>query len=352
MLSQKLKIALVVFSYFVVSISMVFVNKYLITGENTSIPAPFFVTWYQCVITVIICWLLGLLGRGKPKQSFLGQFPVQRYDLATGLRILPLSTIFVCMITFNNLCLKYVDVSFYLIARSLTIVFNVLFTFFFLHTTTSFPVICSLCVVIFGFFIGNDGQMVFSLWGTVFGVLSSVFVSLNSIYTKKLIYVVDNDSWKLCFYNNMNACVLFIPFIFYFEYDIIMSHIHVLQSSTFWFWMSFAGIVGFLIGIVTILQIKLTSPLTHNISGTAKACVQSICAVIFRGETMGLKMIIGSASVLTGSFLYSYIRSVEMDKATKLAKVSSLSVEQPSDIEKDEITESKPLLTEQNKNQM
>lgn len=29
------------------------------------------------------------------------------------------------MVTFNNLCLKYVEVSFYNVARSLTIVFNV-----------------------------------------------------------------------------------------------------------------------------------------------------------------------------------------------------------------------------------
>ena len=41
------------------------------------------------------------------------------------LQVLPLSIIFVCMITFNNLCLKYVGVAFYYVGRSLTTVFNV-----------------------------------------------------------------------------------------------------------------------------------------------------------------------------------------------------------------------------------
>ena len=46
MVGEKMKIALVVTAYFVVSISMVLMNKFLLSGGN-SIPAPFFVTWYS-----------------------------------------------------------------------------------------------------------------------------------------------------------------------------------------------------------------------------------------------------------------------------------------------------------------
>lgn len=56
------EIAGIVALYFVVSISLVFVNKLLLTKGN-SIPAPLFVTWSQCVVTVIICWALGIRGR-------------------------------------------------------------------------------------------------------------------------------------------------------------------------------------------------------------------------------------------------------------------------------------------------
>lgn len=44
MLGEKIKIALVVASYFIVSISMVLMNKFLLSKDN-SVPAPFFVTW-------------------------------------------------------------------------------------------------------------------------------------------------------------------------------------------------------------------------------------------------------------------------------------------------------------------
>lgn len=40
-------------------------------------------------------------------------------------QVLPVSVVFVGMITFNNLTLKYLGVAFYNVGRSLTTVFNV-----------------------------------------------------------------------------------------------------------------------------------------------------------------------------------------------------------------------------------
>ena len=72
--------------------------------------------------------------------------------------------------------------------------------FLFLGITTSIPVIICCTIVISGFYIGSEGELEFSLLGTLFGVFSSLFVSLNSIYTKKMIRIVDNNSWILCYY--------------------------------------------------------------------------------------------------------------------------------------------------------
>ena len=45
--------------------------------------------------------------------------------------------------------------------------------------------------------------------------------------------------------------------------------------------MYLLGIMGFAIGLVTVMQVKATSPLTHNISGTAKAAVQVRCFRVY-----------------------------------------------------------------------
>jgi GDP-fucose transporter C1 len=80
---------------------------------------------------------------------------------------------------------------------------------------------------------------------------------------------VDNNSWKQSSYNNMNGVFLFLPLILYFEIETILNDARIYTFS-FWFWNTFCGVVGFMMGIVTIMQIKLTSPLTHNVVGTAK----------------------------------------------------------------------------------
>ena len=108
-------VASVIASYWVVSISMVYLNKILLSSADASIPAPLFVTWYQCVITCVICIVLGHMGEGtrsRKQPSILNDFPIVKFNLPVTLSVLPLSLIFVGMITFNNICLQYVEVSF------------------------------------------------------------------------------------------------------------------------------------------------------------------------------------------------------------------------------------------------
>lgn len=302
---------------------MVYLNKVLMSSEGISIPAPLFVTWFQCVVTAIICWAAGIVGQkyrgvtdaeGKP--SFFSQFPAAEYKIQTGQKVFPLSLIFVGMITFNNLCLKWVEVSFYNVARSLTIVFNVFFTAWLLKQHTSTKTIGCLAVVIIGFFIGSNGEVNFSMKGTVAGIASSLFVSLNSIFTKKVLPAVDNDHWRLTFYNNCNACMLFLPLILVFEHQPILVAIAQGQffSGIFWAAMMVAGFFGFSIGIVTVLQIKATSPLTHNISGTAKAAVQSVMAFYIWKNPPTFLGVLGIFTVLGGSLLYTLTKMSENKK--------------------------------------
>lgn len=146
----------------------------------------------------------------------------------------------------------------------------------------------------------------------------------------------------------MNSVFLFIPLIIIFERNTIWEHWNSFYSFVFWSAMNIAGVFGFLIGIVTIAQINLTSPLTHNISGTAKACVQTLVAVIFLGDKMSMRSVMGTACVLFGTFMYSVVRSREMDKnkVKSSPKISLLqSRKERIDLEgNDENTEERPLL--------
>jgi GDP-fucose transporter C1 len=310
---KKVKIAAVVTLYFVVSMSMVFLNKTLLT-EGASIPAPLFVTWFQCVVTAAIVAGLGVMGQNAPKDSFFAQFPGFEYQLATAQKVMPLSVVFVLMIALNNLCLQYVEVSFYQVARGLTTVFNVVLSYIFLGELTSRRALGCCAMIIFGFYVGVENEVNFTLIGTVFGVTSSLFVCLNAMYTKKVYPLVDNNQWKLALYNNVNAILLFPPVIFLMGEDLVlMKHGHILASIDYWLMMVTAGVFGFLIGIIIVFQITLTSPLTHNVAGTAKATLQTFLALAIYRNPITFEGALGIFFILLGSSLYTYVRSEEMN---------------------------------------
>ena len=156
-----------------------------------------------------------------------------------------------------------------------------------------------------------------SITGTVFGVLASLFVSLNSIYTKKVLPFVDNSVWLLGYYNNLNACLLFLPLMVLNGEMPTLFHFEGYANGPFWTMMVAGGVFGFGIGYVTGLQIQVTSPLTHNISGTAKACAQTVLATYWYHDVKSLLWWVSNWIVLFGSAAYTRVRQVEMEKNHK-----------------------------------
>ena len=168
-----------------------------------------------------------------------------------------------------------------------------------------------------GFWLGVDqegAEGTLSWTGTLFGVLASLCVSLNAIYTKKVLPAVDGSIWRLTFYNNVNACVLFLPLLLVLGELRALFNFPQLGSAHFWGMMTLGGLFGFAIGYVTGLQIKFTSPLTHNVSGTAKACAQTVLAVLYYEEAKSFLWWTSNMMVLGGSSAYTWVRGREMKK--------------------------------------
>ncbi|KAJ8894677.1 hypothetical protein PR048_007342 [Dryococelus australis] len=313
LLAKYVHITAVVCAYWCISILTVFVNKALLSGATVNLDAPLFVTWYQCVVSAAICFTLSRLTKMFPDRfSFPDGSPL---DPEVVKKVVPLSVLFTAMIAFNNLCLKYVDVSFYYIGRSLTTVFNVILTYLMLGQTTSMQTVACCGVIVGGFWLGVDQESVagsLSVLGTVFGVLGSISLSMYSIYTKRVLPFVDQQIWLLSYYNNVYSVVLFIPLIVINQEISAIVHYDKLTNWYFWLLMTIGGLCGFSIGFVTALQIKVTSPLTHNISGTAKACAQTVLATYWYNESKSTLWWLSNWVVLGGSAAYTRVKQQEM----------------------------------------
>eukprot|EP01084_Bolivina_argentea_P169691 294142_1 len=293
--------------YWMTSLSLVFLNKVVMVGDIINLDAPLFMSWTQFVITVICCVVIGQIGRFFKPFSF---FPTFEYNLATARKVMPLTVVFLGMIVFNNLCLKYVEVSFYHLARSTTIIMNIIATYLLLHKTTNKKSVACCAVIVIGYLMGCDGEVHFNRMGVIYGLFSSMFCALNSIYVKKILRVVDESAEKLMIYNNLNAVFLLPIFIVLFTDEVIEISVsqYAFQQGQFWGITLVAGIFGFLINFASYIQIKYTNPLTHNVSGTAKAAAQTVIALYVFQNPSTTKGLIGNAVTIIGAYAYSRVK--------------------------------------------
>lgn len=137
-------------------------------------------------------------------------------------------------------------------------------------------------------------------------------VALNAIYTKKYLPLLDQNVWRLALYNNVNAIVLFLPLLLFSGEIFTVYSFDKLLNLKFWIYMVLGGVFGFAIGYVTGMQIKVTSPLTHNISGTGKACAQTVLASLVYKDVKPLLWWLSNIVVLGGTMAYTLVKRCEL----------------------------------------
>lgn len=79
-MANAAQVASVVLLYWAVSITLVFANKFLMNSnpelKANNIDAPLFVTWFQCVLTAVIIFIMGRIASTASSDSWLKEFPV------------------------------------------------------------------------------------------------------------------------------------------------------------------------------------------------------------------------------------------------------------------------------------
>jgi len=307
-----------VFCYWIVSISAVYLNKVLITDSEHFFPAPLFVASYQCFVTCLMCKLTGFLGSFLSSSSsfFLGKkAPRLSYDPDLAFRVLPVSLFFVGMIGTNNMCLQYVPVAFFNVARSLTLLFSALLSFFVCREKLSWDTGACLGIICSGFCLGHLGQTQWNIKGGLLGIVSSLFVACHSIWVKKGLDIVEDDTWALTYHNNVNGALVLGLLSYLIESNTLLGHLYILASPKYWLIASLDGILCYFVGIVTYIQIQVTSPLTHTVSSSSRAALQSILAFVIWKGSPNLKGILGTSLVLLGSALYSTFKGKDIAAA-------------------------------------
>ncbi|XP_033763939.1 GDP-fucose transporter 1-like [Pecten maximus] len=316
------QIALVIALYWIVSISMVFINKHILSGSYGINDLSIFVAWYQSLSAVflikLVTWLSGHLRLGLTLPS-LDIHALLNSDM------LKLSFAFVIGLTFNNLMLKHIGVAFYQVARSFTLIFTIILSFCVLKKYVPILGIASCALVIMGFVIGidqEDNAGTLSIWGMIYGIFASLANAVCGIYFKRVEMVLDGDSLKQAYYNNVNSIWIFLPLVISSGQAQQVLSSDLMTNASFWMFLTFSGFLSLSIGWVSALQVKYTSPVTHHISINAKSVAQTMLAIMFYHEYKTLMWWCGNLLVILGIFLYAYTKMNESQPSSNVVNGS------------------------------
>ncbi|XP_061197075.1 GDP-fucose transporter 1-like [Saccostrea echinata] len=322
--SPFLHVAAIILLYWTVSISMVFVNKHILSGAYGDTDLSIFIAWYQSLAAVTIIQLIGCMRKFCRKC-----FKVPEIDFQTLFHgdIIKLSLTFIMSITLNNLMLKHIGVAFYQVARSFTLIFTIILSSSMLKQPLTWKALLACLCIITGFVIGIDQENdtgTLSVWGIIYGLMASFSAAICGVYFKQAERVLEGDSLRQAYYNNINCFFLLSPLIYSTGQarQVIQSEMSL--SMDFWILLTLSGVLSLAIGWVSALQIKVTSPVSHHISINAKSVTQTIIAIIYYKEQKTVLWWCGNILVICGVLLYTLMKTNK--QATQKSNSSSLSL--------------------------
>jgi len=306
---SKLVVLATVSFYLFAAIAMVIANKWVL---NTT-TVPLFFLFAQLVIAVVLFIALHISG-------YLFKLPPT--PDATLLRgIAPMVFMNVLNLNLNNFTLKYVDASFYQVARGLVLPFTVVLSSVMLHSRPSLMILVSVVIVTAGFLVGvvldlsrSSGLSTTTPLGVTCGILSSVTTALQAVVIKRSLDVVKGNAMDLAWYNNLlSSFVMFPCVVLAGEMGSVVNMFsgQGQELSAFAWGSAITGVMGFLICIAGFLSIKITSPITHMISSAVRGVVQSFVAVWVFGDVITSGRASSIGLILAGSICYTWVKNKE-----------------------------------------
>lgn len=302
-MAYRLHVTATVTFYLVAALAMLMVNKWVLNVTS----APLFFLFAQLIIAVILFCLGHILK--------IITVPVMRIDRPILNGLAPTVILNVLSLSSSNYSLRFVDASFYQVARGLILPFTVLTSYTMLHTRPSLRILLSCSIVTLGFVVGVflDNVHVSGL-GIYFGIASSLMSALHAAVMKRGFHVVEGSALSMSWYSNLLSALLLLPFIIILGegpavLEILSGHAEGLR--TFLVGSVITGSVGFLLSIACALSIQVTSPITHMISSAVRGVAASVLGVALFGDIFTLGRVSAIILILGGSIYYTWIKHVE-----------------------------------------
>ncbi|KAH8584561.1 fucose translocator with 8 transmembrane domains [Cryptosporidium sp. chipmunk genotype I] len=336
-------------AYVVCSIGCVYANKWLLTYVGT---CDGFIPLVQQLIGSVFVratvYITGFTGIGSDNQNSSSEKTIQDGQQNESLfkrfwnrykYIWPASVCFSSTIVLNNACLSSAKLSTYSVAKSTTLIWNVLFQFIFLRIKLPVSTIFSCFLIITGVAVGSLDTNTLAPLAIIAGCSSSIFQALYNTCIARALPKINNDTSEALVRNQELSSMLLVIYIIVSKELVnlfMFSPCFDLSSPDFLScWGVFLLTTALAAGLnkFTFMVIGLTEPSTFSVVGFAKASLQTAGGWLIYKDPISIESVTSVILTLSGSLIYGITRSKkkeskkeQVEEIRRLTRCSAASV--------------------------
>jgi drug/metabolite transporter (DMT)-like permease len=312
-LSRRLKrnpsfhIGLLSVLYGVLSVSMVFTNKVILSGSASSNFMTQVILISQCAIATVSVFLCSL---------FSSEFTL-RVSFDDFLLICVVNLSFIGTILANSNTLRYLSIHMVTLLKNTAIVVTAFGDWLFLHHSLSTLCWVAIGLTAIGSSCGVMTDVQFSLIGYAWMALSCGFASGYILLSKRLLSGRNLHFWTLMFWNNLLSAVLLVGFAMVGDRSLVRDWLtrgrlpFEISKRLIWF----SGFLGLALNLATYSLLGSTSATSYSVVGVAKKVIQAGLSFVLFKKSATLRNAVSVAIGLMGATLYAYVKWDEQNRA-------------------------------------
>ena len=304
------KICIVVVANWVAAVSITLLNKQLLTFDKFFVNLPFSVFFIQSLTSIAICTVFifvqaFILGNAK-FTTIEGIFG------SVNLRDTVIMSIFSAItLLLSTIILKFYSIALFTTSRTLATVFTVVYCRLLLREIVPFPTAFACALIAAGYFtsiadkveLNNDWR----IKNIILSFAAGSTQALSVIYCKKSLPNKEDSVIILFLINNFfYALASLICMMFNGEFE------EFAKSEIPWNPMGqvvFSGVLGFIMGYLTRLQVQITSAIAFEIVSSVRLINQAVAGVLIFKESLSEVKIAGIVLVFAGNLLYGWFKA-------------------------------------------
>jgi len=307
---QILLVASLVLGWYSVSITLVLLNKWVMKSWRGGLHFPLFYTMSHMVLKGFFSFLYLTMSCHAPGK--------QRRSVCCSVSMVGVMT--ALDVAASNMSFLFITVSFYTMLKSASLIFILVLGAVLRIEQCSAGIAGTVVLISLGIFLTSYGETEFDRRGFWLVLSSEVFAAMRWLLTQKTLHSSGLTAMQTVFYMSPASSLTLAPFIWLRERDELLVLGEPNAASHYLLLVLLPGFLAFLLLLIEVHLVKVTSSLTLAVFGNLKSIVTILFSILVFGEKTTALQWSGLLTALVGMLIYARLKnqSVAVDSLASL----------------------------------